>query len=469
MDPPDQPAKTSILVAEDSRIQAKVLEGKLLEAGYEVRVAEDGALALEQARARRPAVIISDIEMPRMNGYEFCRAVKSDAGLRTIPFILLSTLADPQDIIRGLHCGADSYVVKPYDPAFLISRVESLLATPIGEDDEPRQRLEVTLAGERFEVDAGRQQVLNLLVSTFENAVKKNSELLQTNQELTLAKESLAKSNDELSSLNTQLERVNRRMSQDLDAAARVQQSLLPASLPETSRVRFAWKYKPCDELAGDFLNFFELDDKHIAAFVVDVSGHGVASSLLSVAVGRVLTPQVSASSLLMQEANGDGAPRILAPVEVARELNRRFQMEEQDGLYFTLVYGILNVETLEFHHVLAGHPRVVRLPRSGSPVVLDSHGMAVGWFDDIDVSDHVSQLEPGDRLYMYSDGVPEAMDAERTQFGEDRMLEVIELGRGEPLDTSVSLLMDAVERWGAAEGLKDDVSILAMEIPEGS
>jgi DNA-binding response OmpR family regulator len=287
--------KVSVLIAEDSRIQAQILAKKLVEAGFEVRVAEDGAVALANIRARRPRIVISDIEMPQMTGYELCSAVKQDPELRTIPFILLSTLSEPEDIIRGLDCGADNYVTKPYDPEFLIARVRSLLETPLGaqEDVEP---LEVTLAGHHYKVNSSSQQVLNLLVSTFENAVEKNNELIRTNQELTLAKEQLTVWNDKLEELNGELTEVNKRMTRDLDAAAKVQQSLLPTSTPKTDRASFAWKYLPCDELAGDFLNFFPLDDKHIAAFVVDVSGHGVASSLLSVTIGPATAPARSAS-----------------------------------------------------------------------------------------------------------------------------------------------------------------------------
>jgi sigma-B regulation protein RsbU (phosphoserine phosphatase) len=456
----------SILIAEDSRIQAQILAKKLIEAGYQVRVAENGAVALDEVRANRPTLVISDIEMPKMTGYELCSAVKDDPALKGIPFILLSTLSEPHDIIRGLHCGADNYVTKPYDPEFLLTRVESLLASPVGEDEE-QQTLEVTLAGEHYSVNAGRQQVLNLLVSTFENAVEKNNELLRTNQELTLAKDQLTVWNEKLESLNGQLETANNRMTRDLDAAARVQQSLLPTSTPDASRVRCAWKYLPCDELAGDFLNFFPLDDKHLAAFVVDVSGHGVASSLLSVTIGRLLTPQVSSSSLLAQAGDDAETPRIVAPEEVARELNRRFPMADQNNLYFTMVYGVLNTETLEFRHVLAGHPRIVHVPHGGAPTLIESDGMAIGWIDDLECPEHVMQLEPNDRLFMYSDGVPEAMDPELNQFGDNQLLEIVELTQGQSLDESVAMLMQVVERWGDnGKCLKDDVSILGLEIP---
>ena len=253
-------AGVSVLVAEDSRIQAQILEARLVEAGFDVRVAEDGAVALERIRERRPDIVISDIEMPVMTGYELCRAVKHDRALKDIPFILLSTLSDPEDIIRGLDCGADNYVTKPYEAEFLIARVNSLLETPLGTDEEATP-LEVTLAGTQYKVNTNSQQVLNLLVSTFENAVTKNGELLRTNQELTLAKEQLTDWNTQLENLNNELTRVNDRMSRDLAAAARVQQSLLPSAEPSCPGARFAWKYTPCDELAGDFLNVFSLDE----------------------------------------------------------------------------------------------------------------------------------------------------------------------------------------------------------------
>ncbi len=453
----DMTDKVSVLIAEDSRIQAKMLEKKLLEAGYQVRVAEDGSKALELIRQQRPHLVISDIEMPNMTGYELCSVVKSDAKLKTIPFILLSTLSEPQDIIRGLHCGADNYVTKPYDPAYLISRVESLLATPIGDNDDTQQ-LDVTLAGTKYTVKSGRQQVLNLLVSTFENAVEKNNELFRTNEELTVV-------NRQLEIVNGQLESANNRMSRDLNAAAKVQQSLLPTSMPDTSRVRFAWKYIPCDELAGDFLNLFPLDDRHIAAFVVDVSGHGVASSLLSVTIGRMLTPLVSSSSLLVHDRGGSNGRQVTLPADVARELNRRFPMEEQNGLYFTMVYGILDLETLEFRYVTAGHPPVVCVTRDGAPQAVESNGMAIGWVDDMEYDEHVVQLQPGDRLYLYSDGVPEAMDEAMDEFGEQRMLEMIELGKSQSLEESVGTMLDAVQRWCDKNGPKDDVSILGLEI----
>ena len=141
--------------------------------------------------------------------------------------------------------------------------------------------------------------------------------------------------------------------------------------------------------------------------------------------------------------------------------------MEEQNGLYFTMVYGVLDLETLEFRFVSAGHDPVVHVPRGGAPQMLKGDGMPIGWFEDMEYDEHVLQLQPGDRLYLYSDGVPEAMDAELNQFTMKQMLEIIELGQSQSLDDSVSLLLKSVERWCAKNGPKDDVCIVGLEVAD--
>ena len=454
-----------VVIAEDSRIQARMLIRRLEEAGHTVRWGETGAQALALARERRPEIIVSDIEMPEMTGYEFCKAVKSDAALRTIPFILLSTLSDPIDIIRGLDAGADNYVTKPYEPDYLLGRMQALLATPLAAaDDAAAAMLEVTLAGQKFRVKAGRQQVLNLLVSTFENAVAKNQELVVANQELSVARDGLQRSNEELSTANAEISRINAHMLRDLKAAAKVQRSLLPAAdvaIPGTS---VAWRYVPCQSLAGDFLNVFRLDEEHAGLFVVDVSGHGVPSSLMAVTVGRFLTPKVSEQSLLVRQAP-DGRITIARPAEVATQLNRLFQADEFSGLYFTLLYGVLHLPTGRFDYCSGGHPPLVRLPAGGGPV--EFHAMEsfpIAFVPDVEYEQRSLQLAAGDRLFLYSDGVPEAMDKDRNPYGDEAMAACMAASRTAPIEDGVGALLEAVERWCTPAGPLDDVSILGVE-----
>ena len=460
-----QRRSVDVVIAEDSRIQAKMLERRLVEAGHTVRWAIDGAKALEMVRERRPAIIISDIEMPEMTGYQLCAAVKSDPLLRTIPLILLSTLSDPVDIIRGLDAGADNYVTKPYEPDYLLARMESLLDTPLENLDETTLVvLEVTLAEQKFRVKAPPQQVLNLLVSTFENAVAKNKELIESNQSLSVAKTSLEKSNTILTQLNEQVERSNARMIRDLHAAAKVQRSLLPGAAIAIPSTTVAWRYVPCQELAGDFLNIFPLDSEHVGMFVVDVSGHGVPSSLLAVTIGAFLTPKISDSSLLVRPGTNGGPPVVSGPAEVATRLNHIFQADEQAGLYFTLLYGVLHVPSGQFRFVSGGHPPLVRVPKDGPLQLIECEGFPIGFVPDIEYEEQTIQLQPGDRLYLYSDGVPEAMSESLEQLGDERMKALIESVRARPLEVNVIHLLDSVQAWCQPQGPLDDVSILGVE-----
>lgn len=440
----------------------KRLEG----AGYQVRWGCTGAEALELIRQDPPDLIISDIEMPEMTGYELCRTVKQDPQLRKIPLILLSTLSSPEDIIEGLQAGADNYVTKPYEADYLLSRVDSLLHTPIEDQTAgENEALEVHLRGKTYTVQSGRQQVLNLLISTFENAVEKNSELIRVNQELSSSRDKLARQNETLERLNEQLESHNARMSRDLEAAARIQHSLLPAGDAELEGLEVAWRYIPCDELAGDFLNYFPLDDDHVGLYVVDVSGHGVASSLLSVTVARSLTRNVSSSSILARP-DAEGGTTIAPPAEVAAELNQKFPMEEQGELYFTMFYGTLHRKTGELRYVSAGHVPPVLMRRGEKPQLLPAEGFAIGWIDGIDYDEETVTLSPGDRLFVFSDGVPEAMDQDLNELGDERMLQAIDATANLSLEDAVAHLKSTVDQWCRVNGPKDDVSILAVAFP---
>jgi len=301
-------------------------------------------------------------------------------------------------------------------------------------------------------------------VSTFENAVAKNQELVVANQQLAAARDGLQKSNAELTTLNTEISRINAQMVRDLEAAAKVQRSLLPSDDVTIPAADVAWKYVPCQSLAGDFLNIFPLDGEHVGLFVVDVSGHGVPSSLMAVTVGRFLTPKVSDSSLLVRQA-ADGGITIVPPAEVATQLNRLFQADEFSGLYFTLLYGVLHVPTGRLDYVSGGHPALLRVPAGGgAPEFHPAEGFPIAFVPEVEYGQQTLQLAPGDRIYLYSDGVPEAMDAAQEPYGEEKLVACVAGSRDAPLATSVERLLAEVEAWCQPKGPLDDVSILGLE-----
>ena len=177
----------SILIAEDSLTQSLRLQNTLEKNGFTVTAARDGRAALDALATLRPTLVISDIQMPEMDGYELCRNLKADPALRDIPLILLTSLSAPQDIIRGLECGADNFVVKPYDDEFLLARIRTVLANRGLGDAEESGAIPVHFAGQRYDIAAGRRQILNLLLSTYETAVRTNADLIKAHEELKAA------------------------------------------------------------------------------------------------------------------------------------------------------------------------------------------------------------------------------------------------------------------------------------------
>ncbi|MDO8262353.1 MAG: response regulator [Gallionella sp.] len=183
-------AQPEILIVEDSKVEAELLRRILVRAGYRVMQAKNGEEGLQALREHPCALVMSDIQMPLMNGYELCREIKRDEALWAIPVILVSSLSEPEDILESLNVGADSYITKPYVETNLLERVRSLLATAIRQR-QVEEPLEVEYGGKRHTITAGSQQMLNLLLSVYENSLIQNRELLHIQNQLNLLNESL--------------------------------------------------------------------------------------------------------------------------------------------------------------------------------------------------------------------------------------------------------------------------------------
>jgi signal transduction histidine kinase/HPt (histidine-containing phosphotransfer) domain-containing protein len=175
----------NILIAEDSPTQAELLKHTLERQGYRATIAVNGRLAIDAARADKPTMLISDVLMPEMNGYDLCRQFKADPDLKNVPVILLTTLADPQDVIRGLECRADNFIVKPYDEHNLLARIQFMLInSEIRDTNHTAIGVEVFFNGQKHFITADRLNILNLLLSTYETAVVRNQELARARDDL---------------------------------------------------------------------------------------------------------------------------------------------------------------------------------------------------------------------------------------------------------------------------------------------
>jgi sigma-B regulation protein RsbU (phosphoserine phosphatase) len=387
----------SLLVVEDNVAAGELLARCFRDRHHRVTVCRDGNHALALAGKERFDLVLLDILLPDTDGLEVLQALRHLHPATVLPVIMTTGNDRSDTVVRALELGANDYVTKPYDLPVLRARVQTHLSI--------KRMVEQTARLERSLTDAYG------------------------------------------------------RIKDDLQAAARVQKTLLPQAAPDVPGLRFAWAFQPCEELAGDTFNVFQLDRDHVGVYLLDVSGHGVAAALLAVQLSRVLSPL--SEDLVLQSGKGRHGRRPVPPAEVAEELNRRFPFDRNAELYSTLVYGILNCRTGEFRYVCAGHPGPAHAPRAGEPRILKVTGLPIG-VGDARYKEHTLQLEPDDRLYLYSDGLTDALDADRHRFGAGRLLAALGRGRGASLEDSLNGVLEDVQAWQARP--RDDVSVVAVE-----
>jgi sigma-B regulation protein RsbU (phosphoserine phosphatase) len=388
----------TLLVVDDNEMNRDMLSRRLARKGHTVEVAEDGQRALELIGDRDFDVILLDIMMPGIDGYQVLVRLREEHDSGDLPVIMATAKDQSEDIVSALKLGANDYVTKPFDFPVVLARIQTQLS-------------------------------------------------------LKRSRQALAEA--------------HRRMKKDLEAAARIQAAFLPVDEVEIAGAAIAWRYVPCDELAGDTLGIVRLDESHLGVFVVDVSGHGVPSALLSVSLSRLLSPE-PATSVLWTAVDGGGR-RVSTPLEVVEELTRRFPYDIQTGQYFTMVYGVIELETHELKYVSAGHEPLMVVGRNREPSLGESTGPPVALVPANLMKPTYEEgsigLEKGSRLYLYSDGIPESSDAEDEQFGAARLKETLVGLLEHDIDEGLSMLLEKVREWQGGPHFDDDVSLLAVEI----
>ena len=393
----------SILLVDDDATNLHVLYETLKDRNYRLLVAKSGEQALAIAAKAHPALMLLDIMMPGIDGFETLSRLKAEPETANTAVIFLSALDEAKDKVKGLELGAVDYIAKPFDPDEVIARVETHLKI---------LRLEQNLARK-----------------------------------------------------NRQLEEANQRMRLDLEAAVRVQESFLPKAAPQNAYARFAWTYQPCEQLGGDFLNVFAFDERYIGMYVVDVCGHGVPSSLLAVTIGRSLNLDVGGSSVLTEPSAQSRGFDIVSPARVAARLNQLFPMDATTGLYFTMLYGVLDTANGEFRFVSTGHPGPLVVNGDGTATVHEVAGRPIGLWPEADYTENLLELKSGDRIFLYTDGLNEERNLHGDQFGDARMLAVVASAADAGLEGTVDALVREVAAWGEGGQVRDDVAIVAAEI----
>lgn len=180
-----------ILIVEDSPTQAAYVRAILEEAGHVVTTAVDGSQALALFEEEMFELVLSDVNMPGMSGYELCAELRQNPATQQLPIILLTSRNDPMAIVRGLECGADNFITKPYDPAYLLERVRTILEAKRNRQGKLRVGVDITFLGRKFVITSEKEQILDLLLSTFEEIVRTNADLEARTEELNSVLESI--------------------------------------------------------------------------------------------------------------------------------------------------------------------------------------------------------------------------------------------------------------------------------------
>jgi len=395
-----------ILLIDDSRLAPSYLRKVLPE--FEIIDASSGEEGLIRLRELTPELVLLDVMMPGLDGFQVCRLIKAQPKHRDLPVIFLTARDDVQAKVSGLELGAADYITKPFDPAEVQARV-------------------------RIQLEVHR---LN---------------------------RSLQEANDNLARALGEISRQNKAMNLEMDAAAAVQRALLPSVPPPVENLEFQWRFLPSAVVAGDLFDVYNLDRSHVGFYLLDVSGHGVASGLLAASVHQALVPRSRQSSLVRTlKAEGKGY-HLTPPEQVAAELERNFPYDRFEK-FFTLAYFVLDHRTGQLAYANAGHPRPVILRKDGTLEELEPTGPPIGLKAGL-VTGAASRLEAGERLILFSDGLTEAGSRSGSGFGRGRLLEALEDGRRQPLSRALDHLLDRVRSFLGRNLLEDDAACLGLEL----
>ncbi len=388
-----------ILIIDDDPILRMIVKRALQNQGYEITIACNGEEGIIEAKKIRPALIICDWVMSNMDGLEVCRYIKADPDLSTTFFILLTakgaSLGEENDRIKGLDAGADEFVSKPVEMNELKARVR---------------------AGLR---------------------------LHQLSQDLQTKKQALEV-------LNRDLQLQKQILEAELTEAADYVRSLLPQPLLDSVMINSL--FVPSTQLGGDCFDYYWIDDDNLVIYLLDVSGHGVGSALLSVSVLNMLRSQSLPQTNFCQ------------PAEVLKALNDNFQMTQHGDKYFTIWYGVYNRVKHELVYGNAGHPPAVLI--SGNQVrQLKSLNLPIGFFPDISFENSVLSIAANTSLYIFSDGAYELPQPNGQIWSFDALTNIL-FAHNQTQSNDLHQILPQIMSASGCNNFDDDLSLLQVNFP---
>lgn len=266
----------------------------------------------------------------------------------------------------------------------------------------------------------------------------------------------------ELVEKNQTLEKKLDDVYQDLNNASIAQTNLLPKKLNFASELDFCARFIPSQYVSGDTYNVFRLDEDNIGIYQIDISGHGVAAALFSVSLSQMLNANVTNRNLLKTVLDDPPYYEINSPDKVLALLNEEKFFDRYE-IYFTMIYMIINIRTGEVQFSRAGHNPPFILRTNGSIEQPMDGGLPIGWdfkrFDPI----IKLQLKPGDRIFLFSDGICEASNKNREMFGEDRLAAVLKKNLPATLDETLNNTIRELSGFTGNLKFQDDISIIGI------
>lgn len=404
-----------VLVVDDSKAQRRMLSMQLARWGYRVTEAASGEEALQLCETQTFDIILSDWMMTGMSGVDLCRAFRALPRAGYGYFILLTSKSEKTDIADGLEQGADDFLTKPVSP------------------DELRARLR---AGERI--------------------ISMQSELVAQNRLV-------------ISTLD-KLQRVYDSLDRDLIEARKLQQTLVRDRYRDYGGGAVSMMLIPSGHVGGDLVGSFLVNGRSLVLFSFDVSGHGVASAMLTARLAGLLSGGVPEHNITM--AGGPaGRSDAWPPEMVAFRLNRMMTEKIQVDQYFTMVYAEIDLHSGAVKLVQAGHPHPLVLRADGQVEVVGQGGLPIGLIDGAVYERITLKLAPGDRLVLTSDGITECPDPQGNEIGTEGAVDLVQASRHLSSPDLLEALVWDLSRHHGSQDFPDDVSGIVFDFhgrPDG-
>lgn len=384
-----------ILIVDDEEQNLDLLEAILLPEGYRLQRASNGFEAVRNAAGAKPDLVIMDVRMPKKDGFEACREIKS-LNNHFIPVILLTGLSDTESQVRGFDAGADEYLIKPPRKAELLARVRAMLR----------------------------------IRDLHDELVRSNREKERVNRELLAAQQTIQN---------------------DLARIGSIQRSFLPSRFPYHPEIGFGHFYGPCELAGGDYFDIIEVGRDKWGLLVADVTGHGAPA-----AVVMAIT-----HTLMHSFTNSFNFPSTALKVA-----NEKLNAHLAPTFYVTMFYGVLNLHTMKLRYASAGHEPMMLYRASENRVIslATQYGFPLKLTESDDYDEREIQIEPSDKIVLFTDGLVERRSPEGEFFSPERLEEMVLKHHALPAQTFVDSVIEEANRFHPQQPFQDDVTMFVIE-----